>query len=249
MLPIFWLVLFVVGVSLFFLLPTLWGREIYNHFRGIRAVSCPENQQPVAVRFDALHAAASGMSGRPALRLSACTRWPERRGCDQACIAEAVAAQPYTRGEVPLSKAKKIYHLPVLMAAFLAWVLGVVLHSQHLFRQRWGAFLGLGEPEIRQMTTWWSAHLLSVAVPLLFAYGVAWLLARSRRKGMGWGILIAIALWAAVALASLVASAWAGISKNLLQMEIAYTLAASIVIGAVVGGLSGRLVEPAFAQK
>jgi hypothetical protein len=41
----------------------------------------------------------------------------------------------------------------------------------------------------------------------------------------------------------------AGISTDLLKMETAYTFLASIVIGAIVGGLSGRLVEEAFEAK
>lgn len=249
MLSIFWLLLFLVGAFLFVLLPVLWGSEIYNRYRGIRAVSCPENRQQVAVSFDALHAAASGMRGRPKLRLSDCTRWPERSDCNQTCLPDAVRTLPYTQGEVATPRTKKIYHLPVLMAAFLAWVLGVVVHSQHLFRQQWGASLGLGAPEIRQMTTWWSAHLLSAAIPLLFAYGVAWLLARSERKGVKRGISIAIALWFALALASLAGTRWAGISENLLKMEAVYTLLASVVIGAIIGGLSGKLVEQAFEEK
>jgi hypothetical protein len=248
MLSVFWLLLFLLGASLLALLPVLWGSELYNRYRGIRAVSCPENQQQVAVRFDALHAAASGMSGRPKLRLSDCTRWPERGDCNQACVPDALRALPYTRGEVAAPRTKKIYHLPVLMAAFLAWVLGVVLHSQHLFRQRWGASLGLGGTEIRQMTTWWSAHLLSVAMPLLFAYGVAWLLTRSKQKGVMRGIVIAIGLWSAVALASLAGTRWAGISADLLKMEAAYTFLSSVVIGAIIGGLSGKLVEQAFEK-
>lgn len=46
--------------------------------RETRLVTCPENHQPVAVN--------------PAwslkLRLSACTRWPEKAGCDQACLSQ-----------------------------------------------------------------------------------------------------------------------------------------------------------------
>jgi hypothetical protein len=40
------------------------------------------------VSVDALHAAFSGE-----LRLSDCTRWPERAGCDQACLSQ-IATSP-----------------------------------------------------------------------------------------------------------------------------------------------------------
>jgi hypothetical protein len=36
---------------------------------------------------------------------------------------------------------------------------------------------------------------------------------------------------------------WAGLSGNLLTIEVSYTLLASVVIGAVIGGLTGKLVE------
>lgn len=55
-------------------------------FRGDRAVRCPENHRPAGVRVDAWHAAGG-------LRLSDCSRWPEKAGCGQECLAE-VAASP-----------------------------------------------------------------------------------------------------------------------------------------------------------
>ena len=54
---LFWFLLFVVGACLIFLMPALWGREIYKHYRGSRAVMCPATHRQVAVSFDAFHAA------------------------------------------------------------------------------------------------------------------------------------------------------------------------------------------------
>jgi hypothetical protein len=54
-------------------------------FRGDRAVRCPENHRPAGVRVDAWHAAGG-------LRLNACSRWPEKAGCGQECLAEIAAA-------------------------------------------------------------------------------------------------------------------------------------------------------------
>lgn len=56
-------------------------------FRGARVVACPENLRPAGVHVDERHAALSALKGRPELRLSACSRWPERRDCGQACLA------------------------------------------------------------------------------------------------------------------------------------------------------------------
>jgi hypothetical protein len=249
MLPLFWLLLFLLGACLFLLMPALWGREIYNHYRGSRAVTCPETHQQVAVSFDAIHAAATELSGRPSLRLAACTRWPARMDCGQECMPEARHTGPYTKGEVDRLKTKKIYHLPVLMAAFLACVLGAIWHSQYVLREQWREAVGLSRPELHEILWWRAPHVLSLAVPLLFAYGVAWLLAWRGRKGAWQGIISSTFLWVALTVASLASTGWTGISGDLLKMEAAYTLLASLVVGAIVGGLSGELVEQTFADQ
>jgi hypothetical protein len=46
----------------------------------------------VAVEVDAAHAALTASQGRPHLRLEACTRWPERAGCGQECLAQIESA-------------------------------------------------------------------------------------------------------------------------------------------------------------
>lgn len=249
MLPVFWLMLVIVGACLFLLMLGLWGQSIYSYYRGGRAVTCPETRQQVGVRFDALHAAVGELRGRSAFRLADCTRWPMRADCGQDCIPEALETVPYTQGEADLQKTKKIYHLPVLMAAFTAWVLGALWHSQYLLRPSWTQALGLSPADLHRIVRWWTPHLLSVAACLLFAYGAAWLLAWRGRTGARQGMITSISLWLAVAAASLLSTGWAGIPGDLLRIEAAYAFLASVVIGAIIGGLSGRLVEQAFEQK
>jgi len=246
MLPVFWLLLFLVAIGLFTLLLLPWGLRIYDYYRGARAVTCPETRQHVAVRFDALRATVAKVRGSPALRLADCTRWPMRVDCGQECIPEAVRTAPYTKGEIELAKTKQIYHLPVVAAAFLAWVLGALWHSQHLLRTRWMQAVGLRESDLRQIVWWLTPHLLSAAMCLLFAYGVAWLLACRGRKGTRQGILTSIFLWFAVTAASLAATGFSGVPGNLLEMEAAYTFLASVVVGGIIGGLSGKLMERTF---
>ena len=236
MLPVFWLLLFLVGTSLFGLLLLPWALRFYSYYRGGRAVTCPETRQQVAVSFDAWRAILNRVMGRPACRLADCTRWPMRADCDQECIPEALRTAPYTRGEVELPRTKKIYHLPVVAAAFLAWVLGAIWHSQYLLRTRWMQAVGLSPNELRLMVRWWAPHLLSVAACFLFAYGVAWLLVCRRRKGAWQGILAAIFLWFAIGAASLIATGSAGVSADVIRIEAAYAFLASIVVGAIVGG-------------
>jgi len=67
------------------------GRMWLRH-RGRRLITCPENQRPQGVELDALHAAATGFVRRPELRLSDCTRWPERAGCGQQCLSQIQTA-------------------------------------------------------------------------------------------------------------------------------------------------------------
>lgn len=53
-------------------------------YRGTRVLTCPENHEHVAVRVALL-------AGGPQPRLKTCTRWPEKAGCDQACVGELEA--------------------------------------------------------------------------------------------------------------------------------------------------------------
>jgi hypothetical protein len=62
-------------------------------YRGERVVVCPENEKPAGVALDARHAAVSALMGSPELRLSACSRWPERAGCGQPCLSQ-IALSP-----------------------------------------------------------------------------------------------------------------------------------------------------------
>jgi hypothetical protein len=50
---------------------------------------CPETGETAKVQIDAPRAAASAIPGRPELHIAECSRWPERRGCAQDCLAAA----------------------------------------------------------------------------------------------------------------------------------------------------------------
>lgn len=236
------LLLFVVGSCLILLMPMIWFREIHTSYSGSRAVTCPENNRQVAVSIDAAHATVTRLRGKEDVRIAECTRWPELAGCDQKCAAEARDTAPYRQGEVPLPRTRKIYHLPVFIAAFAAFVLGVFWHSQFLFRDQWMRLTRISQAEFRQLSWHYAPHLVCFGTALLFAYGVAWLLALSGKKGMWRGIVSAAVLWLTVAAVGLMASGWQGIPSDLLKSEIAYAFLASISIGAIVGVLSGRLV-------
>ena len=67
--------------------------DAYLLYRGTRVVVCPETRQYVAVEVDAAHAAATAdADGEAELRLTSCTRWPERADCDQDCVYQIANA-------------------------------------------------------------------------------------------------------------------------------------------------------------
>jgi hypothetical protein len=86
------LILFGVAFVLS-LVPLSWlVLRAYRKYRGLRVVTCPETQKPVAVRLDAARAARSELLGDVQYRLESCTRWPEREGCGQECLEQIEAA-------------------------------------------------------------------------------------------------------------------------------------------------------------
>ncbi len=62
--------------------------RLYFRFRGKRIVSCPETRKAAAVRVSAGKAALEATVHTPQLRLSECSRWPEREACGQECLAQ-----------------------------------------------------------------------------------------------------------------------------------------------------------------
>ena len=63
------------------------------NYRGTHVITCPETHRPVAVRVGALQSSEK-------TRLKACTRWPEKKDCDQACVPELEAAPHATLVQV-----------------------------------------------------------------------------------------------------------------------------------------------------
>jgi hypothetical protein len=65
---------------------------LMSRYRGERVVKCPENTRPAGVKLDVGHAVASGLAFHAGLRLSTCSRWPEKAGCGQECLSQIAAA-------------------------------------------------------------------------------------------------------------------------------------------------------------
>ncbi len=240
MLVLFWLLLFVVASCLILLMPALWGKQIFDAYRGKRHVNCPETRTAVEVGFDALRAAFTGLSGKPKLRLASCTRWPARANCDQACIPEAAKslALPVP---APASPQNRIAHLPVLVAAWVIWVLGMVWHSEYVFRGRWMQAMNLSDHATRKLAEMWTPHLLTAAACLLFAYAVATLLLWTGPRTLAKGVATALVLWV-VAAAILIISGTLQGARELLWLEGGYTLLGALLAGILIGGLPRRVL-------
>jgi hypothetical protein len=82
-----WLIVAICIWQLFYL-TRAW--RVWTRFRGDHVVTCPETDQPAAVRLDVSHAATTALlAGTPVVRLAQCSRWPWRGRCDQPCLPEA----------------------------------------------------------------------------------------------------------------------------------------------------------------
>jgi hypothetical protein len=57
-----------------------------------KSLPCPETGQPANVQVDAGRAARAAIFGRVRLAVQNCSRWPERDGCGQSCVAPLVDA-------------------------------------------------------------------------------------------------------------------------------------------------------------
>ena len=67
--------------------PAAWAlTRVYRRARGPREVTCPEANQFATIQLDAGHAAAMHALGETERRVKACSLWPERQGCHQACL-------------------------------------------------------------------------------------------------------------------------------------------------------------------
>jgi hypothetical protein len=240
MLLLFWILLFVVATCLILLMPALWGKQIFNTYRSARTVNCPETHAPVTVRFQALRAAFTGLSGKPKLRLADCSRWPVHADCGQECIPDAEKSMPIPVVRPALPQKNRICHLPVLLAAAAAWVLGMAWHSEYLFRPPWMNAMNLSDRDTRVLAEMWAPHLLTVAACLLFAYVVGALVAWQGKRTLFSGIQIALSIWLVVVAAIMVATK-SEVAPQLLWIEGGYSFLGALLVGVIVGTVPRRV--------
>ncbi len=88
MLVVYGMIFFLLGALFFLGAPALWAFARSRDLREPRTIICPETLQWAEVAVDGRHAAATELASRTDLRLAACSRWPEREGCDQGCARQ-----------------------------------------------------------------------------------------------------------------------------------------------------------------
>jgi hypothetical protein len=64
----------------------------YSKYRAKMVLTCPESWTPVAVKVDLARAAVGEIVGKSDIKLTSCTRWPERQDCDQDCVLQIEVA-------------------------------------------------------------------------------------------------------------------------------------------------------------
>jgi hypothetical protein len=74
-------VLVLVAITVLFI-------RLWVGYRGKRIVTCPETHLPVGAKINAALAAGTWIVSQPRFVISGCSRWPEREGCDQACVPQ-----------------------------------------------------------------------------------------------------------------------------------------------------------------
>ena len=88
MLILFWLVPFLVGAAMFIGAGVIWYYMAEWEYLEPLNIICPHTLRPAEVRVDGRHAARTRFAGREELQIAECSRWPEKRGCDQACTPQ-----------------------------------------------------------------------------------------------------------------------------------------------------------------
>lgn len=212
------------------LLPMIYAGEVYRARHGVQQVTCPETKRTVAVEIDALHCASTALTGTEYMRLSGCSRWPEKKDCDQGCVYELFEPRPpAVSARLPLP------HASVVAGAGLAWLLGAFWYAEPVFGRSWMQLHGLNEQAARARAESVTPYLVPLAGFLLLGYVIA--LAQRRLGGIG--TLRAVALGVAgcagfLAVDLLARGAMPAEWLTLTWIEIAYAFAGSALTAAVV---------------
>jgi hypothetical protein len=82
-----WIILTAIGALALGYVVVPVTIDAFLRFRRHRIVRCPETGLLATVGLDARHAALTAVPGPPDVRVAACSLWPEKRGCEERCVA------------------------------------------------------------------------------------------------------------------------------------------------------------------
>jgi hypothetical protein len=85
------LLIFVAAFVLSWIPPLVKFLRSRRQFSGARNVLCPETHGAATIRLDASHAASSGLTGEPDLRVASCSLGRVGQ-CSERCVGENEAA-------------------------------------------------------------------------------------------------------------------------------------------------------------
>ena len=244
MVLVFWLLLLLAGICFLLLMPSLLGLTIFQRYRGIRMVTCPQTHGSAAVRIDARHAALTGMASTEKLRLEACTLWP-RPSCNQDCLAEAVSVPPIPPFRTSI-KHHFVVHIPAWLASALVfWVIGLFWYSdRYLFRSQWTGLAGYSPSDVKYLAGLWAPHLATVVVALICTLGIAIAMELLGRHGVKNGIAVGFLFWLALWVVLVSVILFSDQPLGLIWIHGGYTLIACLAAGAILGAWTpGRVMR------
>ena len=224
------LLLLLLTALLALLMPMLYAGEVYRVRHGMHRVTCPETKKRAAVEIDAVHCAATSLAGTEYMRLTECSRWPEKKDCEQECVYELF--EPEAASAKPT-----LPHVAVWVGAGTAWLLGAFWYADPIFGRAWMRLHGLSQEAARARAEAIAPYLVPVAGFLLLGYAIA----LAERVAGRLGTLRATALGVAACAAFLIVDlllgkALPGDQLALTWVEMTYALAGSALTAAVVSG-------------
>jgi hypothetical protein len=77
----------IVAMGLVFVVVPI-GIDAYRQYRYRKVITCPQTHGLAEVSLNSGLAALGAAVGRPVIGVKSCSLWPQRKGCDENCVAE-----------------------------------------------------------------------------------------------------------------------------------------------------------------
>jgi hypothetical protein len=83
-------ILAVIALGLVYVVAPV-ALSAFRRLRAPRLVQCPATGAEAEIVLDAVRGAVTAATGRPVVRVEACTNWPQHEHCGQECVAQVDA--------------------------------------------------------------------------------------------------------------------------------------------------------------